>query len=137
VRDKYGVGPEQFADYLALVGDRVDDVPGVPGVGAKTAVRLLQSFGDLDTLKAQLDSVAALQLRGAQRIQKSLREHWPQLVMARQLTGLEDNIDEVCGLPQYCLQQEHMSTVCSYLDELGLSGPLIRRCEKLAHSLPA
>ena len=54
---KLGVKPEQVRDYLALVGDSIDNVPGVPSVGPKTAVQLLAQFGDLDALYAQLDKV--------------------------------------------------------------------------------
>jgi len=61
----YGVAPERFADYLALTGDQVDNIPGVPGIGHRTAAMLMKAFGSLDELYADLTRVADLPLRGA------------------------------------------------------------------------
>jgi len=57
VRAKFGVSPEQIVDYLALVGDTVDNIPGVPKCGPKTAVKWLQQYGDLDNLMAHADEI--------------------------------------------------------------------------------
>ncbi|MFZ0871960.1 MAG: 5'-3' exonuclease H3TH domain-containing protein, partial [Rhodanobacter sp.] len=65
VHEKLGVHPHQVADYLALCGDAVDNIPGVPGVGAKTAAALLTHFGSQDILLDRIDEVAFLRLRGA------------------------------------------------------------------------
>ena len=65
VRDKFGVGPELIIDFLALMGDKVDNIPGVPGVGEKTALGLLQGLGSVDQIYAGLDRVAGLEFRGA------------------------------------------------------------------------
>lgn len=65
VRDRTGVWPAQIVDYLSLVGDSVDNIPGVPGVGPKTASRLLAQFGSVDQLYAQLDEVRPDRLRHA------------------------------------------------------------------------
>ena len=67
VRAKTGVEPGQIADWLALMGDAVDNIPGVPGVGAKTAAGLLQQFGSLDELYRRLDEVKSERLRQALR----------------------------------------------------------------------
>jgi DNA polymerase I len=82
VRKKWGVAPERFVDYLALLGDKSDNVPGVPGIGAKGAAALLERFGDLDTLLASTD-----QLKGRQRA--SLEEHRAQALLSRELVTLE------------------------------------------------
>jgi 5'-3' exonuclease len=132
---RFGVRPDQFADYLALVGDSVDDIPGVPGVGPKTAARLLQEFGDLDHLAKGLGSVRNLSLRGAEGIAKKLQLHWPQVLMARQLTALEDAIPGLDTLPRFELAAGHLGTSCDYLEELNLGGPLTRRCKALQQSL--
>ena len=58
VRQKYGVRPEQFVDFKALVGDKSDNIPGVRGIGEKTAAKLLQQYGDLDNLYAHLDELS-------------------------------------------------------------------------------
>jgi len=65
VCDKYGIPPELIIDFLALMGDASDNIPGVPGVGEKTAQGLLQGLGGLDVLYANLDSIATLSFRGA------------------------------------------------------------------------
>ncbi|MEH6636988.1 MAG: 5'-3' exonuclease H3TH domain-containing protein [Halioglobus sp.] len=134
-RDKFGVRPNQFADYLALVGDPTDDIPGVPGIGAKTAARLLQAFDNLATLEQDFERVAELDIRGAKGVSQRLQEHWPQLLVARQLTGLEAYIPEVTELPKFRLEAENIESVIEYLEELGIGGPLTRRLEKLGRRL--
>jgi len=68
VHAKFGVHPEQLIDYLALVGDSIDDIPGVPGLGPKTAQGLLSHFGNVDKLFKSLHQVAALPIRGAAKL---------------------------------------------------------------------
>ncbi|CAH0532312.1 DNA polymerase I [Vibrio stylophorae] len=75
VVDKFEIGPELIIDYLALMGDKVDNIPGVPGVGEKTAKALLQGLGGLDSIYAQLDQIATLNFRGARTMAKKLEEH--------------------------------------------------------------
>ncbi|MEO7068785.1 MAG: 5'-3' exonuclease H3TH domain-containing protein [Rhodanobacter sp.] len=88
VQQKLGVQPQQVADYLALCGDAVDNIPGVPGIGAKTAAALLTHFGSLDILLTRIDEVAFLRLRGAKSCAEKLREHADQARMCRQLTRI-------------------------------------------------
>ncbi|MET0330619.1 MAG: 5'-3' exonuclease H3TH domain-containing protein [Dyella sp.] len=88
VHEKLGVHPHQVADYLALCGDAVDNIPGVPGIGAKTAAALLSHFGSLDALLERLDEVAFLRLRGAASCAARLREHAEQARLYRQLTRI-------------------------------------------------
>ena len=76
VKEKFGVGPELIIDYLALMGDKVDNIPGVPGVGEKTALGLLTGVGGgLDVLYASLDKVPELAIRGAKGLPAKLEEH--------------------------------------------------------------
>ena len=76
VKTKFGVGPELIIDYLALMGDKVDNIPGVPGVGEKTALGLLVGVGGgLDVLYANLDKVPELPIRGAKNLPAKLTEH--------------------------------------------------------------
>ncbi len=88
VHDKLGVHPHQVADYLALCGESVDNIPGVPGVGAKTAAALLSHFGSLDTLLERIDEVAFLRLRGAASCAAKLRQHADQARLYRRLTRI-------------------------------------------------
>lgn len=133
--EKFGVKPQQFGDYLALVGDPIDDIPGVPGVGAKTAAALLQHFDDLNSLHANLAAVAELPIRGAAKLQVRLEEHWAQVEMARQLTGLPLEIPGIDTVPNFSLSERALQDTQQYLQELNLDGPLTRRCAKLAKGL--
>ncbi|MBA2077493.1 5'-3' exonuclease H3TH domain-containing protein [Rhodanobacter sp. PCA2] len=88
VHEKLGVHPHQVADYLALCGDAVDNIPGVPGIGAKTAAALLTHFGNLEALLERVDEVAFLRLRGAASCAAKLREHGDQAMLYRRLTRI-------------------------------------------------
>jgi len=88
VHEKLGVHPPQVADYLALCGDAVDNIPGVPGVGAKTAAALLGHFGTLDALLERVDEVPFLRLRGAAACAARLREHGEAARLYKRLTRI-------------------------------------------------
>lgn len=95
VVEKFGVGPQQLGDLLALMGDTSDNVPGVPGVGPKTATQLLQHFGSLDRLLAQLETagnLGSVELRGRDKITAALLAHQAQLRINRQLVALVDDL---------------------------------------------
>jgi len=87
---RFGVRPDQLVDYLALAGDPTDNVPGVRGVGPKTAEVLLREFGSLDALYEGLDRVPALEVRGAKGLAAKLREHEPEARLSRRLVVLDD-----------------------------------------------
>lgn len=95
LQKRLGIRPEQVADMLALCGDKVDNIDGVPGLGPRMAARLLAKWGDLDRLSQNLDAVATMKFRGAEAIAPVLKAHWPTVVAARQLTG----VLVVAGLP--------------------------------------
>jgi 5'-3' exonuclease len=86
---RLGVQPQQVADYLALCGDAADNIPGVPGIGAKTAVALLGHFGSLEQLLARIDEVPTLRMRGAAACAAQLRAHAEQARLYRSLTRIE------------------------------------------------
>lgn len=88
VVERFGVQPNQIADYLAIVGDVSDDIPGVPGVGSKTAVKLLTYFGSWSNLRENLDEVVNTKIRGAKRLVDKLAEHREQVDMALALTTI-------------------------------------------------
>jgi 5'-3' exonuclease len=90
---RFGVIPELMADFLALTGDSVDNIPGVPGIGKKTAAELFATFDSLDELYANLERVPALKLRGAAAVAARLLAHKENAYLARRLTGI------VCDLP--------------------------------------
>ena len=88
IKARLGVMPHQVADYLALMGDAVDNIPGVPGIGAKTAAILLHHFGTLEALLERADEVAFLRTRGAATAALRLREHAALARLSRALTGI-------------------------------------------------
>ena len=88
VKARHGVHAHQIADYLALCGDAVDNIPGVGGIGAKTAAVLLAHFGSLDALLERVDEVAFLRLRGAAQVAARLRGQREQALLWRRLTTI-------------------------------------------------
>jgi 5'-3' exonuclease len=93
IEERFGVIPERMADFLALMGDAVDNIPGVPGVGRKTAATLLKHFDTLDGVFENLEAVPKLKFRGASFVAQSLREHRETAFLSRQLTGI------ACDMP--------------------------------------
>jgi len=75
VNEKFGIPPELIIDYLALMGDKVDNIPGVPGVGEKTALALLQGIGSIESLYKNLDKIADLGFRGSKTMAKKLEDN--------------------------------------------------------------
>jgi DNA polymerase I len=88
VKARHGVEAAQIADYLALCGDAIDNIPGVPGIGAKTAAVLLAHFGTLDALLERIDEVGFLRFRGAAQAAVKLRAHREQALLCRQLATI-------------------------------------------------
>lgn len=88
VERRFGLPPEGIADLLALTGDAVDNIPGVPGIGPKTAAALLSRFGGLDALMSGLDELPGSGLRGAKRLAGLLTEHRNTVALARRLTQI-------------------------------------------------
>ncbi len=90
VVEKFGIGPELIIDYLALMGDKIDNIPGVPGVGEKTAVGLLAGIGGgLDVIYANLGKVAELPLRGAKSLAAKLEEHKEMAYLSYELATIK------------------------------------------------
>ena len=88
VRAFLGVRAEQVADFLALTGDAVDNIPGIPGIGKKTAAALLAEFGTIEALLADLERVRRSAMRGADRLADTLDRHRLQLALALRLTTI-------------------------------------------------
>ena len=84
----FGVLPERFADYLALTGDDVDNIPGVPGIGHRTAASLMKAFASLDEMYEDLGRVAQLKLRGAATLAQKLTDHREAVYLSRRLTRI-------------------------------------------------
>ena len=133
VKGRHGVEAHQIADYLALTGDAVDNIPGVPGIGSKTAAILLAHFGSLDALLARVEEVAFLRFRGAAQAAAKLRAHREQALLWRQLTTV------ACDAP--LVQREFMRAAADAVALLALCeslrfGPLTRRRLHEAAGIP-
>ncbi|WP_375752127.1 DNA polymerase I [Vibrio sp. HN007] len=93
VIEKFGIPPELIIDYLALMGDKVDNIPGVPGVGDKTATALLQGIGGLDKLYEQLDDIAALGFRGSKTMSKKLIDNKENAYLSYELATIKLDVE--------------------------------------------
>lgn len=129
VHKRFGVYPEQMADYLALTGDAVDNIQGVPGIGPKTAATLLRHFGTLDELMQRLDEVGFLRMRGAKGIQTRLRDNFSEAMLAKQLTAIRQ--DALPESTEYGRQQGDFGEIEALLNQLGFGRLLRQRCQRL------
>lgn len=128
----FGVAPERFADYLALTGDDSDNIPGVPGIGHKTAASLMKAFPSLDELYGNLGRVASLKFRGARTLGERLREHRESVFLARKLTHI--TCDMQLGVDSEGLRRRppDAPALADFYDRLGF-GPFLRhQSERLA-----
>ncbi len=93
VIEKFGIPPELIIDYLALMGDKVDNIPGVPGVGDKTATALLQGIGGLDKLFENLDDIAPLGFRGSKTMAKKLVDNKDNALLSYELATIKLDVE--------------------------------------------
>ncbi|MBV1789246.1 DNA polymerase I [Marinobacterium sp. D7] len=98
VREKYGIEPALIIDYLALMGDKVDNIPGVPGVGEKTALALLQGIGSIKALYQNLDRISELGFRGAKTMSKKLEENREMAELSYLLATIKTDVQLHIGL---------------------------------------
>ena len=127
VAGKLGVRPDQVADFLALTGDAVDNIPGVPGIGPKTAVALLARFGTLDALLERIEEVPfMLRLRGAAAVAARLREHRELALLSRQLTVIALDAPVPLSPAHYAVRAPDRARLVALCDRMRF-GPLTRR----------
>jgi 5'-3' exonuclease len=135
VFDHFGVRPEQIAEFLALTGDAVDNIPGVPGIGPKTAVALLAHFGTLDALFERLDEIPYLSMRGAKSLPGKLRLHEGAARLALRLTTLAEDVEQLRDSPRMHRTQGNQDALDALLDGLGFGRPLRERLHRQRESL--
>ena len=128
----FGVPPEQIADFLALAGDAVDNIRGVPGVGRKTAAALLNHFGSLDNLYENLDAVHQVKCRGAKALALKLETHREAALLARQLTGIACNAP--IGRPLSAMKRSRpdLGAINALFDAAGIGTALRRQAERVS-----
>jgi 5'-3' exonuclease len=134
IEQRFGVTPERMADFLALMGDAVDNVPGVPGVGRKTAQRLLRHYDTLHGVFDNLEAVRRLKFRGASFVADSLRDHRERAFLSRQLTAI------ACDVPLPGIGIEHLlrrapdlATLDSFCETQGF-GRMLRDQARRIHA---
>jgi 5'-3' exonuclease len=131
----FGVPPERFADYLALTGDTSDNIPGVPGIGQRTAAILMKAFSSLDELYANLARVAHLPLRGAGTLGARLAAHKESVYLARQLTRIACDLSLGANAGTLRRRMPDLVALAELYDRLGF-GPFLRRQGERLAQLP-
>lgn len=132
VSEAFGVSAEQMPDFLGLAGDSVDNIPGVPGIGAKTASRLLAHFRDLDEIYRNLDRVAALPLRGAAKLGARLAEHREQAEVSRELARIRCDAPMDLAESSLLRRPPALDALNGLYDEVGFGTSLRRQAERIA-----
>ncbi|VUD64083.1 DNA polymerase I [Thalassocella blandensis] len=100
VKEKFGLPPELIIDFLALMGDKSDNIPGVPGVGEKTALALLQNLGGIKDIYAQLDKVADLGFRGAKTMAAKLTDNQDKADLSYTLATIKTDVELELGIAE-------------------------------------
>ncbi|MBP3934763.1 MAG: DNA polymerase I, partial [Pseudomonas sp.] len=119
VKEKFGVSPEQIIDYLALMGDSSDNIPGVPGIGPKTASGLLVGVGGgLVDLYEKLDIVPTLPIRGAKNLPAKLEEHREMAFLSYQLATIKIDVPLDIGLEDLHLKAPDCEKLIELYTEL-------------------
>ncbi|ACT08960.1 DNA polymerase I [Dickeya chrysanthemi Ech1591] len=106
---KYGIPPSLIIDFLALMGDSSDNIPGVPGIGEKTAQALLQGVGGLDALYGNLDKIATLTFRGAKTMAAKLEQHKDVAYLSYQLATIKTDVELEQGCEQLTVNEPNVA----------------------------
>jgi 5'-3' exonuclease len=132
IEREFGVRPERMADFLALTGDAVDNIPGVPGVGRKTAAALLSVFASLEEIYDGLEHVASLPIRGAAKLAARLREHRAAAFLARSLTLIVCDMPLELGAQSIRRRPPDLAALGEFYDRQRFGAALRRQAERLA-----
>lgn len=128
VEEKFGVGPERVVDVQALAGDSTDNVPGVPGIGVKTAAQLIQAYGDLDSLLARASEIKQPKRR------QSLIDFAEQARLSRELVRLRDDVPTDVPVSGLRRQAPDPSELLTFLNEQGFRSVIAKVQSRLAAS---
>jgi len=134
VREKFGVGPDKVIEVQALCGDSTDNVPGVPGIGVKTAAELITAYGDLETLLAHAADIKQPKRREA------LIENEAKARLSKELVKLDDKVPLPCPLSELRVKPYDPEKLFPFLDEMelrALKRRIVQRLSIAADSLPA
>ncbi len=137
IPERFGVLPERMACFLALMGDAVDNIPGVPGIGRKTASMLFRHFESLHHLYDNLDGVLKLKLRNAGFVCGQLRDHRESAFLARKLTGIACDMPLTVTLSDLRRRPPNMTAVERIYDSVGFGRMLRNQAERIGAYQPA
>ena len=115
---KFGIPPELIIDFLALLGDKSDNIPGVPGVGEKTALGLLQGLGGIDSIYQRLDEVKTLSFRGAKTMAAKLEEHRELAYLSYQLATIKTDVEVDLAVDELANQAPDKDKLLSLFTDL-------------------
>jgi 5'-3' exonuclease len=132
VRTSYGVHAEQMIDYLALAGDSVDNIPGVRGVGPKTAAALLEHFDSLDNIYSRLDEVPSVSIRGAAKLGARLAEHKHMALLSRQLSTIACDVPLETDRKTLMRRSPNLQALNALYDDARFGQSLRRQAERIA-----
>lgn len=132
IADRFGVQPERMACFLALMGDAVDNIPGVPGVGRKTASTLFHHFESLNHLYSDLDRVLKIKLRNPGFVCGQLRDYRESAFLARQLTGIACDMPMDVGVAQLRRRPPDLGALNKFYDTVGFGRLLRNQAERIA-----
>jgi DNA polymerase I len=124
VEARFGVPPEKVVEVMGLTGDSIDNIPGVKGIGDKTAQALIRKFGSVDELLARLDEVEALGLRGAKRIRELLASQADSARQSRELARLKSDVPLEVTLDDFRMQAPDYLTLRTLFTELGFQSKI-------------
>ncbi|MFC0297288.1 DNA polymerase I [Geobacillus jurassicus] len=113
IREKYGLTPEQIVDLKGLMGDKSDNIPGVPGIGEKTAVKLLKQFGTVENVLASIDEIKG------EKLKETLRQHRDAALLSKQLAAIRRDAPVELSLDDIAYQGEDREKVIALFKELG------------------
>jgi DNA polymerase I len=122
VRERYGVNPDRVVEIMGLMGDSIDNIPGVPGIGEKTAVDLIRRFGTIENLLGHLDDL------GKPKLRENLRAFVEQARMSRQLALIKKDCPTELNLDRFRLSEPDTEAVIGLFRELEF-GSLLKRVE--------
>ena len=126
IEARLGVAPDLVPDFLTLVGDAVDNIPGVPGIGAKTAAALLRRFGRIEAIPADPREWAGLELRGAARVAKALAEGKETIALARELVRMREDLPITARIDELRWHGADRPQLERFCARLGVNGMVDR-----------
>jgi DNA polymerase-1 len=132
IEERFGVAPERFADFLALMGDSVDNIKGVPGVGPKTAAALMKEFASLEEIYDNLDQVAKIPVRGAGKLAAKLTEHREAAFLARRLTEIACDMPLDIAHSELARRPPDVAALREFFDRHNFGPSLRKQAERLA-----